>query len=195
MSSDDRKTPAPPPKPLAPADTVAATDVLSLVHVSPPAFAEPATLVEGLRYLQQLIPGFTHLSVEEKRTHSRAANLDPEFIEAGLHAATVWRFTEVFVKRSAAELRQEQEEIRRWDQVIVEMRAITDGIESANTKRKHGLGSAILMIYRQLGVYASQGFERETYMRPYYENMKRAYLRTGRFRRKKTTKPEEPETE
>ena len=39
------------------------------------------------------------------------------------------------------------------------MRALIDGIEAANLKRKH--------------------------MRPYYENMKRAYLRTQQFRRRK----------
>ncbi len=46
------------------------------------------------------------------------------------------------------ELREEQEEIRRWDAVIVEMRAVLDGIEAANLKRKHRLGTAILQIYR-----------------------------------------------
>lgn len=127
MTSDDRQTPAPPTGTLAPAETPPeATDVLAPVHTDPPALAPPEALVEGLRYLQQRIPGFTHLSVREKRSHARAANLDPEFIEAGLHAATVWRDTKFMVKRSGEELRQEQEEIRRWDEVIVELRALTD---------------------------------------------------------------------
>ncbi len=86
-------------------------------------------LVEGLHYLQQRIPEFTHLSWQEKRSHARAANLDPEFIESGLQAAEVWRDTKELVQRSGEELRQEQEEIRRWDRVVVELRAITDGIE------------------------------------------------------------------
>ena len=34
-----------------------------------------------------------------------------------------------------------------------EFRAITDGIEAANLKRKHRLGRAILQIYRILGIY------------------------------------------
>jgi hypothetical protein len=86
--------------------------------------------------------------------------------------------------------RQEQEEIRWWDQVIVEMRALIDGIEAANTKRKHHLGRAILLIYAILGRCVEHPGSRDAYMRPYYENMKRAWLRTRQFRRKKEKEPE-----
>jgi hypothetical protein len=94
MSSDDRQTSAPPEGTLEPAETVAtpvATDVLAPVETTPPSLAEPEMLVKGLRYLQERIPDFTQLSVREKRSHARAANLDPEFVENGLHAACVWR--------------------------------------------------------------------------------------------------------
>lgn len=168
------------------------TDLLDVRETTLP-LAEPEMLVKGLRDLQQRIPEFTQLSVEEKRAHARAANLDPEFIETGLHAADVWHHTERFVKRSGRELREEHEETRRWDEVIREMRAITDGIEAANIKRKHRLGTAILQIYRFLGIFAKRGGPEDAYMRPYYENMKRAYLRTRQFRRK--TKKEEPPEE
>lgn len=190
MSSDDRETSIPPVVTVAPA----AADLHALVQPPPAPLAEPEMLVEGLRYLQERIPGFTQLSVQEKRSHARAANLDPEFIEHGLHAACVWRQTKLAVKRSGEELREEQEEIRRWDQVVRELRAITDGIEAANLKRKHRLGTAILQIYHILGGYFRYRTRPEdAYLRPYYENMKRAYLRTQRFRRKK--KQEEPPAE
>ena len=186
MSSDDRQTSA------LPAVAVEPNDPLSPAPTTP--HAEPELLVKGLRYLQQRIPEFTQLSVQEKRSHARAANLDPEFVEAGLHAAAVWQDTELVVKRSADDLRQEHEEIRQWDQVIVELRALTDGIEAANVKRKHRLGAAILLIYRILGVYFQRRTDPEfAYLRPYYENMKRAYLRTQRFRKRKKT--EEPPAE
>jgi hypothetical protein len=189
MSSDDLKTSAPPVVTVAAAETavtpVAATDLLALDRAAPPAVAEPEMLVEGLRLLQERIPEFTHLSSEEKRSRARAANLPPEFIEHGLHAAAVWRHTQMMVKRSAAELRQEDEEIRRWDALIVELRAFTDGVEAANTNRKHRLGRAILQIYRFLGTLLHHSRPGEEYMRPYYENMKRAYLRTGQFRKRK----------
>jgi hypothetical protein len=197
VSSDDRQSSAPLEVTVAPAEAaetaVAATDLLGLVDTTPPPLAEPDMLVKGLRYLQQRIPQFTQLSVQEKRSHARAANLDPEFLESGLHAADVWQETEIILKRSGAELREEHEEARRWDEVIRELRAITDGIEAANLKRKHRLGDAILKMYRILGIYFKRSRPEDAYLRPYYENMRRAYLRTQRFRR--GTKKEEPPTE
>src|ERR1051326_5227669 len=155
------------------------------MQTTPPSFVEPEALVKGLQYLQERIPEFTQLTVREKRSHARAANLDPEFVENGLHAARVWRQTKLIVKRTGEELGEEQEVIRRWDEVIRDLRAFTDGIEAANVKRKHRLGTAILQIYRMLGIYLHPAQPEEAYMRPYYENMKRAYLRTQQFRRRK----------
>ena len=194
MSSDDRQASDSPAVTVSSTETAAtpasASDVLAVAHTDPPVLAEPEMLVEGLRYLQQRIPEFTHLSSQEKRSHARAANLDPEFIEQGLQAAAVWRDTKMVAKRTAEELRQEQEDCRRWDQVIAELRAITDGIEAANLKRKHRLGTAILRIYRMIGIYLRGGRPEDVHLRPYYENMKRAYLRTKQFRKRR--KKDEP---
>jgi hypothetical protein len=186
MSSDDRETSAPPVVTVAPV----AADVFAVVPATPPPLVEPEMLVEGLRYLQQRVPEFTQLSVQEKRSHARAANLDPEFIEHGLHAACVWPKTQLVLKRSGEELRQEQEEIRHWDQVVRELRALTDGIEAANLKRKHRLGTAILQLYHILGSFFRYRTRPEdAYLRPYYDNMKHAYLRTQRFRKAKKEEP------
>ena len=184
MTNDDRQTSAP----VETAKSTATNDLRALVPTAPPV--EPEKLVEGLRYLQKLIPEFTQLSVEEKRSHARAGNLDPEFIEAGLQAAEAWHQTQLIVERSSEELRQDDEEIKRWDHAIVEMRAITDGMEAANLKRKHRLGRAILLIYRMLGTWFRYPRPEDAYMRPYYENMRRAYLRTQKF--SKRTKKEKP---
>jgi hypothetical protein len=171
MSNDDRQTSASPVVTIAHAGTapapVAAPHRLGLVATTPPPLAEPDMLVEGLRYLRQHIPGFTHLSVQEKRAHSRAANLDPEFLEHGLHAAVAWHETKGVVGRSGEELREEQGEIRRWDQAIVELRAFVDGIEASNTMRKHRLGSAILFINRVLRNRFHYLMPEDAYMRPY----------------------------
>jgi hypothetical protein len=197
MPGDDLQIPAPSAVTVEPVETAAplpaATDLLVPMQTSPPALAEPEMLVEGLRYLQTRIPEFTQLSVQEKRSRARAANLAPEFIESGLHAAAVWHHTQLVVKRSSEELRQEHEEIRRWDEVILGMRAILDGIEAANLKRKHRLGTAILRIYGFLTVYLRHDRPDESYMRPYYENMRLAYRRTQKFRGGK--KKEEPAAE
>jgi len=87
-------------------------------------------MIEGLRYLQHRIPEFTHLSWKEN-----------------------WRDTKLIVQRSAEELRQEQEEIRRWEQAIVELRAITDGIEAANLRRNTVWARRSLQLYRMVGLY------------------------------------------
>lgn len=163
------------------------TDLLTPIQSTPPVLAEPEMLVEGLRYLQQRIPGFTQLSWQEKRSHARAASLDPEIIETGLHAAVAWHGTKHLVGRSGEELQEDQEEIRRWDHVVVEMRALADGIEAGNLQRKHSLGTRILMIYRVIGLRLRDTLDQDAYMRPYYENMKRAFLRTKQFRKRKTT--------
>ena len=188
MSSDERQNVAPAVATVVAAEAdatpVPVIDVLALVDTTPAPVAEPEMLVQGLRFLQQRIPGFTQMSVREKRSHARAANLDPDFLESGLHAAATWHRTKHLVKRSGEDLRQEHEVIRQWDEAILAARATLDGMEAANLKRKHRLGSAILQIYRILGIYLRRIDPEEAYMRPYYENMKRAYLRTQRFRKR-----------
>jgi hypothetical protein len=196
MSSDDQQSSDPSAVTAAPAEAVVtpgpAIDVLALADMTPP-LVEPEMLVRGLRLLQERIPEFTQLSVKEKRSRARAANLDPEFIESGLHAAAAWHWTKHFAKRTGEELRQEDDVSRRWDEAIAAWRAILDGLEAANLQRKHRLGRAILLIYRILGIYMRGNRPEEAYMRPYYANMKRAYLRTQRFR--KRTKKADPATE
>jgi hypothetical protein len=184
MSSDDRNLPA------------LATDLLAVAETPPPVPVEAEMLVQGLRFLQQRIPGFIQLSVREKRSYARAANLDPEFLENGLHAAGAWRQTQQMLGRTAEELRQEDDEIRRWDDAIRELRVFTDGMAAANLQRKHRLGAAILLMYWSLGDHFRRyrTDDPQSYMRPYYENMRRAYLRTQKFRNGRSKKePETPE--
>jgi hypothetical protein len=183
MSSDDRNLPAP------------SEDLLALAETPPPMLTEPERLVQALRHLQERIPGFIQLSVREKRSYARAANLDPEFLENGLHAAGAWRQTQHMLGRSAEELRQEDEAIRQWDDAIRELRVFTDGMAAANLTRKHRLGTAILLMYWSLGDHFRRhraDDDPQAYMRPYYENMRRAYLRTQKFRNGRSKK--EPET-
>ena len=158
-------------------------DALVIADGVPPAvLANPVTLVQALRYLQQRIPGFTQLSVEEERALIRVASLDPEFLEAGLRAACAWDDTKGFVGRSGEELRQEEDEIRRWDETESTFRATLKGISAGNRKRRHHLGKAILDLYFMLGTLIDM--ESHRHLRPYYEDMKRAYLNRKRKRRK-----------
>lgn len=157
------------------------------------ALADPQTLIEGLRHLQKRIPEFIQLSVPQRRSMSRAANLDPELIETGLQAASAWHHTKNLIRRSADELRQEEEATRLWDEVEREMAVLTQGIASANLKRKNRFGSAILFLYRALGDFIRYEDPEHAYMRPYYDAMRRASLRM-RYGKTRKAKKEEPET-
>ncbi|HYK05426.1 MAG TPA: hypothetical protein VE974_26985 [Thermoanaerobaculia bacterium] len=157
-------------------------DPETMVVPAEPAQPEPEMLVQALRYLQRRVPGFVQLSLEEEQSMTRAAYLDPELIDRGIYAAGAWPEAEILVGRNAEELRQEADDIRRWDELERELHVFLKGIASANLKRKHRLGKAILLIYKNLGIWMSF----DSRLRPYYEEMKRAYMK----RRKKTKKAE-----
>jgi hypothetical protein len=176
MADDEVQTPAP-------VTTVAAIDTQEVELAPSPALVDAEALVRGLRQLQQRVPGFVQLSLREEQSMARAAYLDPEFLERGLHAAAVWPQTKNLLGMTAEELRHEAEEARRWDEVERELIALTKGIAAANLKRKHRLGNAILQLYGILktslhrddaGAYS--------FLRPYFEEMKRAW--NGRRKRK-----------
>jgi hypothetical protein len=137
-----------------------------------PRLIDAPTLVEGLRNLQQRIPDFTQLSADEVRSLIRAAYLDPVFRDKALQAAAVWEHTKPITGRSAEELYREAEEIRRWDEVEQEMTAVLEGIVAANRKRKHHLGTALLLIYRMLRITVTNT---DRLVMPYFDAMKKAY--------------------
>jgi hypothetical protein len=176
MSDDE-----PPPDEASEAKPVALTDdVPDLVNDARLVLANPGALIEAFRYLQQRIPGFIQLSAQEERSLIRVSSLDPEFIEAGLRAGSASSETKKIVGRSGEELRQEAEEIRNWDEFESEVRALLKGISAANRKRRHRLGTAILDLYNILGITIDT--EGQRHLRPYYEEMKRAYKNRKRKR-------------
>ena len=152
--------------------------------------ADPATLTRGLRYLRDYIPGFTQLSPEEQRALTRVASLDPEFMEAGLRTAKAWDEMKTLFGHSGEELGDDADEIRRWDEAESELRATLRGVAAANRKRRHALGRTILLMYSFLGITIDD--ESRRHLRPHYEEMKRAYLRS-RKRKRKPAKEEKPE--
>ena len=144
-----------------------------------PAVMQPESLVEALRVLQEHIPGFTQLTISEERSMTRAAHLDPAFIEAALHAAAAWHRTKAMTGMTAEELRQEEADVRRWDEVERALRALTRGVAAANLKRKHRLGTAVLTLYSTLGIMLRRSpAESDLPLRPYYDDLKRAFLAT-----------------
>jgi hypothetical protein len=162
-----------------------ADDAAELTRVHPDA------LIRGFRDLQQRIPGFTQLSVEEEQALIRVATLDPDFLEAGVRAAGAWSQTKTFAGVSEEELREWLDEIRHWDEAEREVGIFLKGISAANRKRRHRLGRAVLRIYMFLGEVVD--IEANRHLRPYYEEMKRAYRARKRKRSKASEKPDKRE--
>jgi hypothetical protein len=142
-----------------------------------PVPVEPEMLLEGLRYLQQRIPGFEQLSVAEERSMARAAHLDREAIDSGLHAAGAWDESKVIIGYSAEELRRMDEEIRKWDSVEREMSATMKGLAGAILRRRHVLGIAILDLYSTLRRSVKRPNSPRARLRPHLEDMRRAFGR------------------
>jgi hypothetical protein len=157
----------------------------------PPALLDPETLVLGLRHLRQRIPGFVQLSLDEQRAMTRAAYLDPEFIAAGIHAAGATTAYENLLGLTAEELREEDELTRRCDHAIREVEALLKGMADANLQRKHRVGQAILLLYAALGRAMRHPSAEIALLRPYYEEMQRAYKKSVKKKPKKKAQDEE----
>jgi hypothetical protein len=193
-SSD--QTPQSPTGTPQPATTVilppgAPGDLLPIVPAPPLVSAE--LLLAGLHQLKERIPDYTHLTPREARGMGRAANLDPEFVNAGVHTVSSWPDAKEMVGWSGEELRQLVDETRRWDDVERELRIVLKGISDANVKRKNELGSAILLIYAILPRLMKRAGTQ--WLRPYYEEMHAAWKRSReRTRRKKEERAEGDES-
>ncbi len=148
----------------------------------PPVLPIPNTLIRVFRLLQDRIPGFTQLSIDEERSMIRASHLDPEFISDSLLAAEVWDKTEFFAKMTSQQMHQLDAEIREWDSLEKELTVLLKGISGANRKRRHRLGTAILGLYFGLRLQAND--PANNHLRPYFERMKRSYMKNRKTREK-----------
>jgi hypothetical protein len=130
------------------------------------------------------------LSPDEQQSMTRVAHLDRDFVDAGIHAANAWNEAKAIIGWTGEELREQADEVRRWEEVELEVRALLKGIIAANLKRKYALGSAILTLYNILGRTIDTPDGHRAYLRPHYSEMKRTYLRRRpKTRRQKGTEP------
>lgn len=120
-------------------------------------------------------------------SRSRAAYLDPEFIEVGIQSAGAWDNAKGALGMTGEEMRAKADEIRKWDEVERELTVLLKGIAAANLKRKHHLGSTVLKLYNILRVTVD--FQNRP-LRPYFDAMKQAYLRKRKKAGKTTAEPE-----
>src|SRR6185295_12880 len=183
-ANDDRSLPEQPSSTaegeLVPPDTPG-TAALTIAPAGP-LLVDAEMLLTGLRHLQERLPDYIHLTAREARGMGRAANLDEDFMNAGIQAATVWGDTKRFTGWTGEEMRQIADETRRWDDVERELRIVLKGISDGNLKRKNDLGNGILMVYLALGRLTKMDLK---HLRPYYDEMKAAWLRSKRPKKKK----------
>lgn len=171
---------------------VMAGDDEKVVKVEAGALLAPVTperLIEAFRSLQQRVPSFIQLSVDEQRSMGNVGHLDPEFLDAGIHAAGAWPATKDVTGMTAEEMRARMDASVEWADVRREVEALLKGIDGAILSEKHRVGMAILQIYSIIGNLIDD--PRYHHLRPYYENMKKAYRRSRKPRKTKTPKPEE----
>jgi hypothetical protein len=162
-------------------------------EVLPPAPITTDALIQACRLLQQRIPGFDQLSAEERQRLVRVASLNPEFLAAGIEGMCVCDDYRAAVGYSGEELRELSARIERRAELQREFQRLADGVGAALLKERHDLGNAVLIFYSMLGMdlrHPRNAAKR--HMRPYYEDMKRAYMKNRKTRRKTAPEPAEP---
>lgn len=159
-----------------------------------PAPLEAATLREGLHQLEGRVPGFTHLTVKERRSRVRRATVDREFVDACIASAREMPHVKTALGLSGDEMQRLQDEIGEWKATIAQGRLFLQGLEDANLEREYLLGSTSLEVYAM--AKNDLRSPRSRHLVPHVETMARAYARSLRKRAAKgKRKDEEPPEE
>lgn len=104
-------------------------------------------LVIELRRLRDRIPMFQQLTRREARSMLRVAHLDPEFVDVGVNSISAHGVAASHVGYTEDELRAMQEEHGQWTAVETELEAMAAGVAGANLKRRHIIGTSVLLVY------------------------------------------------
>lgn len=151
-----------------------------------PAAATPETIVEQLRAIRQQIPEFTQLPVSDTKAMLRVAHITPEFIDATINTIGASETVQNAIGRNDADLREEQNDVRRWTAVEDELRAMLRGVFAANLVRRHRVGLTVLQAY---GITRQLVRQKEhANLLPHVQGMKRI----PKFGRKRKTVQEAP---
>jgi hypothetical protein len=94
---------------------------------------------------------------------------------------------------SSEEMRELDAAIRHWADVEKDFLVTAKGIAGANRKRRHRLGKACLALYWGLGMAIED--PKNNHLLPYYERIKRSYMKNRKTRKKAApTSPPPPDT-
>ncbi len=149
------------------------TDHLEVVPIG------PEELIEELRRLRARIPGYEQLTTRQRRSLTRVAQLNVEFVESGIAAAGAY---------PAA-----KDVSGRWTTVEHELSSMLGGVAGANLKRRHGIGAAILLIYGVISRLVRRSEHSE--LIPFVQQMKRTNHIRGKGRRKGVVEKETTSSE
>jgi len=146
----------------------------------------PEALVEQFRAVRRQIPDYMQLTRSSIAFLTRAASVDPAFVHATINTAGACRTMESALGRTAAELRQESDDIGRWSAVEDELKALLKGLQAANLIRRHRVGRTALQTYNISRQLTRQPEHAD--LLPHIAEMKRL----NRFGRRPKAKPEAP---
>jgi hypothetical protein len=104
-----------------------------------PAAITPEAMVEQLRTMRAQIPQYVQLTKPDARSIRILANLNPEFTQAAINAVGASPRVEATVGQTAQELQTVAETAARWSPVEDELRAMLNGVSSANLTRRSSL--------------------------------------------------------
>jgi len=152
-----------------------------------PAQLEPEAIVELLRGLRGQIPEYGHLPVSRTRGLHRVSRADAPFIQAAINAVGASEAMRQALGKSADDLRVDIDQASRWSAVEDELRALLQGVSTANLTRRYRIGLSGLQVYnigRQL-----VRTEQHSDLLPHVAEMRR-FNRFGRKR--KVAEPQAP---
>ncbi|HXH42021.1 MAG TPA: hypothetical protein VNN08_25575, partial [Thermoanaerobaculia bacterium] len=102
----------------------------------------PEAMVEQLRALRQQIPEYVQLAPAEARSIQTVASVHPEFAQSAINAIGASSTVLGAVGRTPEELQLDAETAARWSKVEDELRAMLNGLSSANLVRRNRVGEA-----------------------------------------------------
>lgn len=140
--------------------------------IETPVRITPEEVVSQLRALREQIPDFTLQTPSASRPLVRAAAVGVNLIHESINAIAASPNLRNALGRGAAELRDEQDLIGRWSQVVVEIDSFRSGVVGSIRLRRHRLGGTALRAYK-LSIHLTRYSENPVLL-PHIEAMRRA---------------------
>lgn len=145
-----------------------------------PTTLTPEAMVEQLRVLRAQIPDFSHLTAASGPTARSAAAVDDRFAQAAFNAIGASPDMQTALRTTPEALLAERQEAARWSAVEDELRAMLQGVATANLNRRYRVGMTALQAYSISRQLVRQ--PEHAHLLPHVQEMRR-HNRFGRRRR------------